>query len=527
MTRADSRLVQTAVIESKTSHRAILLPKDADELALWRRRHPHYSYWCGLALGGCGNELSDRLYRNKVCHFAHHPNTSCHRTETGVNSADHLFVKSDLSAWAGRHRWGARVSLDGRGAGPGDAVDFRTREDRRHVRFQFRILNHPEWVAARERLKREAAGVDWVFGPGAVHPETMEELYDERGHLLRFRCETEGAARRVRLRAEEPGRSTDWVPLDACAMTPEGLWVPGLGPRRRTGSAEPARRMPGQGSDRPRRSRQQQVEAVREALVKAAGLRTRPTWEVLARTAGEELSELSDAERTRLLTDLDRKVGKSGRPFLPALLRTDGGGTPSYVGPVVEAVGCGFPATAEVLRHWCRREIDRAFAVYGTPPRIPLPRFGINKDGHLVAGDVRSPQPRVILHRESGAFGRDDPQEGRLRKAKEVRGELARARKDKAVRRLAAFLKEAEEVLPHLSRAQSGSLRAEMIEARTWLRSHLTDEVKRAGGPRRRRKVVTSTRQSGKARKAGGAKGGKKRETPAPGTRPRRGTGGG
>lgn len=28
-------------------------------------------YWCGYELGGCGGKLMDRLYHDRICHFAH------------------------------------------------------------------------------------------------------------------------------------------------------------------------------------------------------------------------------------------------------------------------------------------------------------------------------------------------------------------------------------------------------------------------------------------------------------------------
>lgn len=203
---SDDRLVQTAVIGGRNSGRAIILPTDADELTRWRRRHPAYTYWCGTQLGGCGNKLSDRLYRDKVCHFAHRPHASCHRTATGATSADHLFIKDDLAAWAGRGRIkGWEATSHNLGSGPGDAVDFRVGTARQRVRFQFSRLAHAKWREAGHRLSRDSSTLDWVFGPGTAQPETMEELYDEYGYLLRFRFETLGAVRRIRLRAEDPG----------------------------------------------------------------------------------------------------------------------------------------------------------------------------------------------------------------------------------------------------------------------------------------------------------------------------------
>ncbi|MFF1348533.1 hypothetical protein ACFVZJ_21560 [Streptomyces sp. NPDC058322] len=233
MSESDRRLVQTAVIGSASSGMGIVLPQEADELRRLRRRHPAYTYWCGTQLGGCGGKLSDRLYVDKVCHFAHAPNASCHRDANGADSADHLFVKQDLALWARGSGIDARAVLRDLGSGPGDAVDLRVRDSRQRVRFQFRRLSHPEWRSAREELARDAASLDWVFGPGSAHPETVAEMHAANGCVLRFRCETQGVARRIRIRAEEARRSTDWVPLDACVMTPEGLRVPGARGLRR------------------------------------------------------------------------------------------------------------------------------------------------------------------------------------------------------------------------------------------------------------------------------------------------------
>ncbi|MFE3149717.1 hypothetical protein ACFXJ6_24180 [Streptomyces sp. NPDC059218] len=235
MSESDRRLVQTAVVGSASSGLGIVLPQEADELRRLRRRYPAYTYWCGTQLGGCGGKLSDRLYVDKVCHFAHAPNASCHRSANGTDSADHLFVKQDLALWARGSGIDARAVLRDLGSGPGDAVDLRVRDSRQRVRFQFRRLPHPQWCSAREELARDAASLDWVFGPGSADPETLAEMYAANGWVLRFRCETQGVARRIRIRAEEARRSTDWVPLDACAMTPEGLRVPGARELRRAG----------------------------------------------------------------------------------------------------------------------------------------------------------------------------------------------------------------------------------------------------------------------------------------------------
>ncbi|WP_394428873.1 competence protein CoiA family protein [Streptomyces sp. SGAir0957] len=516
----DGRLVQTAVIGGRNSGRAIILPTDADELTRWRRRHPAYTYWCGTQLGGCGNELSDRLYRDKVCHFAHRPHTSCHRTATGAASADHLFIKDDLAAWAGRSRLKGRTTSRNLGSGPGDAVDFRTGAARQHVRFQFSRLAHAEWHRTRRRLAGDSVTLDWVFGPGAAHSETMEELYDEYGYLYRFRFATHGAVRRIRLRAEDPRRSTDWVPLDACAMTPEGLWIPGVEPRprSRTGSAAEAgaRSEPAPA----RRSREEQVLALKDALLSAARLRTRPTWEALARTVGSDLLALSLPDRVGLL-DAVEQTGREGSPLLSALIRTAEGDPPAYVGEVVAAVGCGSPATAAVLKRWCQREADRAFAVHGVPARMAPPRLPLTPDGHLVVQQSAEPaQHQTIVHVTGGPVRRSaavrPTSDARaisgvpLYRDTEIRHALRAARRGRTPKRAAALMARAAEALTRLPEPQRTQLVTEMATTRSWLDSS-TDGLKRKPKPKPRQsprakaapdaKKTAAAKQSTRAKK--------------------------
>ncbi|MET7910498.1 hypothetical protein ABZS98_19980 [Streptomyces avermitilis] len=539
MIGSDGRLVQTAVIGSRNSGRAIILPTDADELTRWRRRHPAYTYWCGTQLGGCGNELSDRLYRDKVCHFAHRPHTSCHRTATGAASADHLFIKDDLAAWAGRNRLKGRATSRDLGSGPGGAVDFRVGAARQHVRFQFSRLAHAEWHQARQRLSRESVTLDWVFGPGTAQPETMEEVYDEYGYLLRFRFETHGAVRRIRLRAEDPRRSTDWVPLDACAMTPEGLRVPGAEPRRRSGIGPAAEAGAGRGAAPVRRSREEQVLALKEALVSAARFRTRPTWEALARTAGSDLLGLSVPDRAGLLVAVEQTDGGEGSPLLSALIRTGESDPPPYVGNVVAAVGCGVPATAAVLKRWCQREADRAFAVYGVPSRTAPPRLPLTADGQIAAQQSAEPaQRQTIVHVKGGLVrppaARPKPESKGLTgvpllRDTEIRHALrsARQRRGPRPRYAAALMARAEEALTRLPEPQRTQLVGEMATTRRWLDSRPDTPARKTRPSRRAKKTAEAKRtaaakQTARARKT---QQGKKAKNPLQGARPLPGAG--
>ncbi|WP_234328249.1 competence protein CoiA [Streptomyces sp. NRRL S-37] len=475
--------MQTAVIGSPNSGRAIILPTDADELLRWRRGHRASTYWCGTQLGGCGNELSDRLYRDKVCHFAHRPHTSCHRTATGANSADHLFLKDDLAAWTGRIGIKGRATSRNLGLGPGDAVDFRTGNGgQQHVRFQFSKLSHAEWTSMRDRLTREAATLDWVLGPSTVQPETVEELCDEYGYLLRFRFETHGAARHIRLRAEGPQNNTEWVPLRACAMTPEGLRVPGVKLRRRTSGLRP---LDVAGIAAAPRSRGGQVRALREALINAARFRIRPTWEALCRTAGGDLLGVSPQDRAGLLIAVEQ-AGGEGAPLLSALLRTGEGEPPPYIREVVAAVAGGTPATTQVLKRWCQREADRAFAVYGMPSRTAPARLALTADGRIVAPRAKPPVQRTIVHVEARASVLEvTPLHEALRGARERRNE----------RLVVGLLEQAEDSIVTLPKSEHINLLREMRTARDWLNS----EVKKS---KRKRRTLVSPQE--RAKRKGG-----------------------
>ncbi|MEU2625896.1 hypothetical protein [Kitasatospora sp. NPDC007106] len=224
----DHRLVQTGVIGNKGSDKPIILPMEAHELERWRKQHPTYTYWCGLQLGGCGRQLADRLYRDKVCHFAHHPNPDgspvvCHRTANGEDSADHLFIKQGVERWLRRNRLAGKATLRNLGTGPGDAVEVHLPRSRQRLRFQLSGIDYRAWRRAEEELSDDADGIDWIFAQSG--PITREML-GRFGYTLRVRCETDGAVRRVYLGTERPSENVDWVPFEECTLSSAGLVTP-------------------------------------------------------------------------------------------------------------------------------------------------------------------------------------------------------------------------------------------------------------------------------------------------------------
>ncbi|MGW7257750.1 hypothetical protein [Streptomyces sp. NPDC054834] len=220
----DHRLVQTAVIGHKNSDHPVILPMDAWELDRWRKAHPDYSYWCGLQLGGCGGELSDRRYTTKVCHFAHHPTApACNRKNNGESSADHLFIKRGVQSLLGKRRARGQVQTRDLGNGPGDAVDVHLPDSRRRLRFQLSTVDYRAWRRADDELAADGDDIDWIFASeGAI----TQQLLGRHGYCLRVRCETVGGERRVHIGAEARDRTVAWTPMEDCELTPSGLVTP-------------------------------------------------------------------------------------------------------------------------------------------------------------------------------------------------------------------------------------------------------------------------------------------------------------
>lgn len=116
MSLSDTRLIQTAVLGSRSSDQPVVLPQEAHNLDEFRRRYHADRFWCGTLLGGCREELTTKRYTGRVCHFSHLPDLSgsarvCHRAANGTESADHLFVKKHVLDWLEIQGHAARAEL--------------------------------------------------------------------------------------------------------------------------------------------------------------------------------------------------------------------------------------------------------------------------------------------------------------------------------------------------------------------------------------------------------------------------------
>jgi hypothetical protein len=228
-----------------------------------------------------------------------------------------------------------------------------------------------------------------------------------------------------------------------------------------------------------------------------------------------------------------------GEALLSALIRTGESDPPPYVGNVVAALGCGAPATAAVLKRWCQREADRAFAVYGVPSRTAPPRLLLTVDGQIAAQQSAEPaQRQTIVHVQGGPVrqpaARPKPKpEGLagvpLLRDTEIRHALrsAQQRRGPRPRYAAALMARAEEALTRLPEPQRTQLVAEMATTRRWLDSRPDTPARKPRQSRRANKTAdakktAAAKQSARAKKT---QQGKKVKNPLQGARPLPGVG--
>ncbi|WP_067181580.1 hypothetical protein [Microtetraspora niveoalba] len=244
----DTRRVQTAVLGSPTSDYPLSLPTDRKEAELYLKRYKGKRFYCGEHLGGCGWELMDKLYRDRVCHFAHHPDPKgiapqCERRYFGADSADHLYIHRGLTSGLGR----SAVSQPFRGTmaeGQCTALLVNPARSRSAIKVQFVNLPSDAWTTEDEELRARLGRVDWMLGARAS--VTAKYLVDRDGYALRVRCEQEGTARVVKVGTETRDGDLEWCALNDCEISGQGIVTPLLRKRRRIAKppAAPAVRLP-------------------------------------------------------------------------------------------------------------------------------------------------------------------------------------------------------------------------------------------------------------------------------------------
>ncbi|WP_255345669.1 zinc finger domain-containing protein [Streptomyces chartreusis] len=288
--RADKRRIQTAVLGSAGSEEPLMLPMEAIELDAFRHHYESNTFWCGTLLGGCGGQLTTKLYTDRACHFAHHPDPDglphvCGRRARGVNSADHLYVRSAAAAWLAGRGEEAIFEYAGSAEAPfGSVVDIRWPHGALRVHLDQAVP--PAW---------DQEGHEPVLGVSV--PVDRDTLID-RWYVHRIRLDSVGTARRVRIGTEAFGRDTEWFTLDDCDMTERGLSTPAVQRIIEARSAAaPAKWRPGQSTDTAQDTR------ARELLRKLLYAR-RTVSIALAESVCREMAELAGVS-PRLQGQLD------------------------------------------------------------------------------------------------------------------------------------------------------------------------------------------------------------------------------
>ncbi|MFE5484121.1 hypothetical protein [Streptomyces sp. NPDC056527] len=256
-----------------------MLPLEAIELDAFRQRHEQDTFWCGLLLGGCGLQLTTKLYTDRVCHFAHYPGPDghphlCGRRSRGVASADHLYVKASADAWL-RAR-GTQAGFDfvqPNGVPIGSVVDIQLPHRRLRVHLDQEVA--PDWDAEHEPVLGVSVPVD---------PETLIH----RWYVHRIRLDSQGTTRRVRIGTEAFARPTEWFALDDCEITERGLSTPAVERIVQARSAPPPTRWsPGRKQEAP--AQDVQAQELLRRLLYARRIKSTD----LAESVCREITELS------------------------------------------------------------------------------------------------------------------------------------------------------------------------------------------------------------------------------------------
>ncbi|MEU7428408.1 hypothetical protein [Streptomyces sp. NPDC040750] len=214
----DRRRIQTAVLGGADSDEPLMLPTEAIELDAFRRVHEDDTFWCGTLLGGCGGQLTTKLYTDRACHFAHHADPDglphvCGRRSRGVDSADHLYVRSAAAAWlAGRGEQATFEYTRTEGAPIGSVVDVRWRDGALRVHLDQAVM--PVWDD----------GVEPVLGTMVpVDRDTMIR----RWYVHRIRLNSVGTTRHVQIGTEAFARPIEWFARSG-QVTERGLSTPAI-----------------------------------------------------------------------------------------------------------------------------------------------------------------------------------------------------------------------------------------------------------------------------------------------------------
>ncbi|WP_046468354.1 competence protein CoiA family protein [Allosalinactinospora lopnorensis] len=264
----DHRLVQTAVVGRPRSEVPVSLPMDESGAQSFRLRNKDRTFWCGTLLGGCGGRLSDKIYREKVCHFAHHPSSNgCTRRHGGVDSADHLYASRKVNRWLQQQGWDERPArYEGEFAAGGTCVRVLLGEADGLPPICVEFSRNLDAYLKRLLHAGEINRLDWLV---KENPPLTGELIDRNGYALRIRFKDEDLGRGFEVGTMTGDLRVRWNDLSECSFTREGIRTPVLKERRLL-RLTPAKPKP-PAEDTPERLRRLVRDALDNADSQAAG----------------------------------------------------------------------------------------------------------------------------------------------------------------------------------------------------------------------------------------------------------------
>ncbi|MEU8205454.1 hypothetical protein [Streptosporangium sp. NPDC049046] len=224
----DKRRVQTGVIGRADSLIPAFMPLDKADAVRYRKEHARDTFWCGVHLGGCGKQLTGKIYGDRVCHFAHHPPVVCTRADLGEGGADHLFINRDLTKWLqqqtrfswtpkfhgspkGRGYTSLEIKPKGSSANPTIFVQLRDDEPGRPDRSE---------KNARLRVQAFSMGSKYLF----------RNFLRREGFALRIKCVSDGHRRIVKIGRQTSVRENEiqWFDLRECRLLDGAILLPGF-----------------------------------------------------------------------------------------------------------------------------------------------------------------------------------------------------------------------------------------------------------------------------------------------------------
>ncbi|KAA9380107.1 hypothetical protein F5972_10920 [Microbispora cellulosiformans] len=208
------------------------MPTSRKEARAFRDKYIHSSYWCGYLLGGCGAELTDRIGKVKVPHFAHHPTRNgrphvCRRTNLGPDSADHLYIAKALAKLLENHKKKPAVPVfRGELAEGGSCTGLTLTADDLTIEVLLADENHHKWAARDKSHRQNGHGkVVWLLRPGS---NMLQRLVERDGYVLLIKCISKGNDRITIIGVQTIDDAVYWTDANSCQITEEGIWTPHL-----------------------------------------------------------------------------------------------------------------------------------------------------------------------------------------------------------------------------------------------------------------------------------------------------------